>query len=120
MCNGEHEFVQRPNAKNGECHTCYKVRQRQTAKLRYQEARRFLLAEKVKRGCARCGYNENAHALQLDHIIPVRRKERGADNWNGIKAVQAVLADPNVQVLCANCHSIKTAEDMNTIRKENS
>lgn len=65
-------------------------------------------AEKVKRGCAKCGYRENGDALEFDHIIPRRLTGEGPININAFVSVRTALANPNVQVLCANCHAIKS------------
>jgi 5-methylcytosine-specific restriction endonuclease McrA len=62
---------------------------------------------KLERGCAKCGYRENVFALQWDHIIPVQ----SGKNWGGpasMAAAKRLVIDPNIQVLCANCHCIKT------------
>jgi 5-methylcytosine-specific restriction endonuclease McrA len=75
--------------------------------------RAYLDTVRVERGCRSCGYRENAAALHFDHIVPlhqlgwVKRKKK----WTGpktFKEANALVLDPNVQVLCANCHAIKT------------
>ena len=75
---------------------------RHTAKMRLA-----LDAEKMRRGCAHCGYKEHLYALQWDHILP----RKSGKKWVGPKCMaeaRRLMEDPNIQVLCANCHCIKT------------
>lgn len=81
-----------------------------TVKRRFMDARRQdVKAAKLERGCANCGYRENADALEFDHIIPVRVTRHKPYRWmNSKQELTNALADPNIQVLCANCHAIKS------------
>jgi|ERR1700722_15367838 len=78
---------------------------------------------KVEEGCARCGYNTHHSALQCDHID---RQDKAAGiarlmssiMANGNRAMvpewkvkELILELAKCQVLCANCHSIKTFEN---------
>ena len=73
---------------------------------------------KLMKSCKRCGYKEHPHALHLDHIDPstkaYRAKNRGSRgdalqyNWSKSKIKQELA---KCQVLCANCHAIKTHEE---------
>lgn len=68
---------------------------------------------KRRKGCACCGYNTHPAALVLDHIDPKtkdRNKRRRAINhlWSK-ERVKSELA--KIQVLCANCHNIRTFEE---------
>ncbi|SRR6266700_4591282 len=61
--------------------------------------------------CVRCGWND-IRCLEIDHIIPVR----GDRSLYGIKLYRSIVtggSTENLQVLCANCHAIKTYEDGN-------
>ena len=79
----------------------------------YQRKERAAIAEmlnnyKLEKGCAHCGYAENVAALEFDHINPRTDTHK---KWQGAKYKKEALqlmADPNIQVLCSNCHSIKT------------
>ena len=65
---------------------------------------------KLEQGCVKCGYKENVAALQFDHIVPVFRVKK----WTGIKTkkeAKELMEDKNIQVLCANCHCVKTREN---------
>lgn len=65
--------------------------------------------------CAVCGYCENHLALQVDHIKPVLRiknhrfRESGSNTMKSILNGKINLKD--IQLLCANCHAIKSYED---------
>ena len=48
--------------------------------------------------------------LQIDHIIPLKKvdnSQHGIQLWRRIIKGEKV---DNIQVLCANCHAIKTSE----------
>jgi 5-methylcytosine-specific restriction endonuclease McrA len=75
------------------------------------ERKTYISAYKLKQGCSECGYNDNSDALHLDHL-PQYDKISGLSqmvsdrvSWDKIEAELA-----KCQVLCANCHSIKTQE----------
>lgn len=62
-----------------------------------------------------CEYN-NPFALQLDHIIPLKRPDRdsrGTDTGTALwrKVAVGIVPADQVQLLCANCHAIKTYDD---------
>jgi 5-methylcytosine-specific restriction endonuclease McrA len=55
----------------------------------------------------------DTRVLQFDHKVPVLRSTRGHDTAN--KSARAILFDgrkDDYQLLCANCHSIKTKQDL--------
>lgn len=58
----------------------------------------------------KCGYNENIHAFDIDHVEP-QLKNRGT-YANGAALARAVakryISTEGLQLLCANCHAIKT------------
>lgn len=61
--------------------------------------------------CMECGFS-NPLALQLDHIIEIRRNtssnfgDAGSALW--YKVAKGLLPKSDFRLLCANCHSIKT------------
>ena len=63
---------------------------------------------KLEKGCAHCGYKENVFALEFDHIEPRKDTSKKWQTPKYKKALLELLDDPNIQVLCANCHKIKT------------
>lgn len=68
-------------------------------------------------GCMECGF-DNILALQLDHVIALRRTdaERGINSGTSLwrKVASGKVPKELVQLLCANCHSIKTYEELYT------
>lgn len=68
---------------------------------------------KLKHGCERCGYRDNAYALDFDHIDPTQ-KTSGVS-----KIAHTFVVSPEstkrlweeiekCRVLCANCHRVWT------------
>jgi len=65
------------------------------------------VVEKMGGKCVNCGYDNNK-ALQVDHINGGGGKERKIYGWKYWKMLNN-LADTNeYQLLCANCHAIKS------------
>lgn len=64
--------------------------------------------------CSGCG-NDDPRVLQIDHIDG----GGGADRKNGRMAIlnKAIAGDPSLQLLCANCHCIKTFENGDHLTK---
>ncbi len=69
-------------------------------------------AIKLERGCADCGYNAHPAALDFDHLP-------GAEKWRGVSRLMTVRWEKvaeeiaKCEVVCANCHRIRTAERRN-------
>jgi hypothetical protein len=63
---------------------------------------------KVERGCADCGYNANPIALDFDHV----RGDKVCDVSKAKLRSMALLVDEiaKCEVVCANCHRIRTDE----------
>jgi hypothetical protein len=65
-------------------------------------SRRFQILAMFDSKCCKCGYNENVLALEFDH-------KNGLGGRKRQPAVCDVPKHPNeFQLLCANCHTIKT------------
>lgn len=118
-CKNDHVFVQRPRSKSGECHICYKLYQRKAAITRYLAAKEYLVQYKINKGCAICGYKKHHAALELDHIVPVGNKRRYFAAMTSISSLVKYINDPNIQLLCANCHRIKTFTNKDFLKREN-
>ena len=72
-------------------------------KARRQRNKDFLNAYKLEQGCARCGYNKVAVALDFHHRDPADKSFPMAQAYRkGQKTIEAELA--KCDVLCANCH----------------
>jgi hypothetical protein len=77
-----------------------------------KRAAKWRLAQihKLAQGCADCGYNTNAYALQFDHVHGEKKQAvsdliRSDYGWNTIKEEMS-----KCEVVCANCHAIRTKE----------
>ena len=80
---------------------------KQTIKETYGRNIKIVHNEKIKRGCACCGYNANAYALDFDHLDPSTKNYDVAKMaTRRLDKIQEEIA--KCQVLCANCHRIKT------------
>lgn len=68
--------------------------------------------------CIECGIDD-CEVLQIDHVVPVRRKEKRHEI--GHRVYRRILhgGAVNVQLLCANCHMRKTRKDLSKIMREN-
>lgn len=84
---------------------------RRTAVLRWKEKAVELLGGK----CKKCGYKENIVALQIDHVDPVLRSANQRNKKEGSETMREVATGKcslkKLQLLCANCHAIKTYMD---------
>lgn len=79
----------------------------------YKRRRRYhwLNAYKVAKGCESCGYNKHAVSLDFDHVDPSTKKFTVAHRID-LSTVKTLMAEVRkCQVLCANCHRIKSYED---------
>lgn len=74
---------------------------------RNAEWRRRIDAIKLAAGCADCGFNEAAVALDFDHVRGVKEFQIGTARlaWPRVMAEIA-----KCEVRCANCHRIRTFE----------
>jgi hypothetical protein len=75
-----------------------------------KRAAKWRLAQMIKleQGCADCGYNTSAYALQFDHIEDNKKASvsnliRSDYGWETIKKEM-----DKCEVVCANCHAIRT------------
>lgn len=84
----------------------YKEKLRLQGKNRYTRVQQFLRDFKVAHGCVDCGYNSNHAALEFDHIIG--DKELNVCFSKSI--AQAKKEIEKCQVVCSNCHKIRTFE----------
>jgi hypothetical protein len=75
----------------------------------FQQARRELINKiKMERGCAVCGYNAHAVALDFDHVRGVKSFNVSQDPKVALNKLLAEIA--KCDVVCANCHRIHTYE----------
>ncbi len=69
--------------------------------------------------CALCGYSANQDALQIDHIRGDGHTDRAKHAGGNISAkLRAIKENPErFQVLCGNCHNIKSNQERRQTRK---
>lgn len=80
--------------------------------------RKLEVIDKLGGCCFLCGYNKSIYALQIDHIVPIRRPF--SHKLHSLTSGSNLIADifrgkiktEDVQLLCANCHCIKTFEEI--------
>jgi 5-methylcytosine-specific restriction endonuclease McrA len=61
--------------------------------------------------CVRCGYSD-IRALDFDHINPASKIKSIGRLMNGTASIELLMTEiEKCQVLCANCHRIKTLEN---------
>lgn len=109
----DHEFIAwtiRPS----KCLICLRRYNAEYQRKLQASIRDFLNEYRISAGCAKCGYNEHHAALQFDHIVPESlgsRKKRRTSLPQSLADAKRFVNDSNIQVLCANCHCIKTREN---------
>jgi len=109
----DHDFLPW-NTRPSKCLICLRKYNANYQRNLQSKIRDFLNEYRVNVGCANCGYNENYAALQFDHIIPEplgSRKKRRTNLPQSMNDAKKFINDSNIQVLCANCHCIKTREN---------
>lgn len=75
-----------------------------------KRAEKWHLAQvhKLAHGCADCGYNASAYALQFDHIRG-EKKANVSDLIRSDYTWSTILEEiDKCEVVCANCHAIRT------------
>ena len=73
--------------------------------------RRNLLDEiKLKTGCIKCGYKEHPVALDFDHIDSATKEFTIGTAYTSVSLKRLYKEIEKCQVLCANCHRIKTLQ----------
>lgn len=101
------EYKGRPARLRSYCRAC---------DLALNHSRRMSAADKVNAiklglGCTDCGYDKHPHALDFDHLVGhtkvsgISRMVYNNANWDALKAEM-----DKCEVVCANCHRIRTAE----------
>lgn len=62
--------------------------------------------------CNRCSIID-ARVLQIDHVKAIHREKSGKESGHkvALKILNGIIKLSEVQLLCANCHVIKTLEE---------
>lgn len=72
--------------------------------------RKQVIDYKLAKGCTDCGYNEDAWALEFDHLgnkAFIISRHIQSYSWDKLK-----LEIDKCEVVCANCHRIRTKRRM--------
>lgn len=72
----------------------------------------FIRSVKTSNGCADCGYSAHHAALEFDHL-----GDKLLNVCNSKSIEQAKLEIAKCEVVCANCHRIRTYERLQTQRR---
>ena len=124
-CNKDQSFRDFPSSeytsdgKGSWCYSCVaelsrEYRKNNKKKVReshgnYRRKLRMKVIEHLGGECVDCGFDD-PRALDIDHIEPIRGKRESSKYY----LYRSILDDgEGFQLLCANCHRIKTSEDFN-------
>jgi len=74
---------------------------------KYQRRRYWLNFYKQRVGCKQCGYNKNSYALHFDHVIFPKNMtiSKMVKKFKLSKLFDEIR---KCEVLCANCHAVKS------------
>jgi len=72
------------------------------------ERRELLNKIKMETGCIKCGYKEHPVALDFDHIDSATKEFTIGTAYTSVSLKRLYKEIDKCQVLCANCHRIKT------------
>jgi hypothetical protein len=76
--------------------------------------RDVIQAHKIAKGCARCGYNKSARALQFHHRDKTTKEHNIARMVTQGRSLGKIMQEvEKCDVICANCHAeLHELEDM--------
>ena len=92
------------------CKPCTSARYSEGRKRRQRELLAYIQSVKLARGCVDCGYNTHAVALDFDHLPGFTKEHRLAVMAAGNSKVKIDAEIAKCEVVCANCHRIRTAD----------
>lgn len=75
---------------------------------RHQQKIRIRIIDFLGGKCVQCGYGENVLALDIDHINNDGKADRAGLGWYKYYKKVWERGCTGLQVLCCNCHAIKT------------
>jgi hypothetical protein len=106
------DFYTNPNVKDGYlnwCKPCIVARYAAGRSQRQRQVLAYIQAVKLERGCADCGYRDNPVALDFDHLPGSVKEYKMASMAAGAKKAKIDAEIAKCDVVCANCHRIRTA-----------
>ena len=110
------------NEKTGHIEAKYISLSARARSIKKDKLKKFNFLSRYKKlvGCTFCGYKEHSVALHFDHINP---KEKSFTISRDYKSKGMDILKKEVrkcQVLCANCHAVKTQENGDNRNAQNS
>lgn len=105
-------FYVNPNVRDGHlnwCKRCFIERHKAGKNSRAAKLREYITAIKVERGCVDCGYRDHPEALDFDHLPGFTKLYRVATMSGGSTKAKIDAEIAKCEVVCANCHRIRTA-----------
>jgi hypothetical protein len=106
-------FYKNANVADGHlnwCKPCFIARHKPGVKERRDKLLAYIQAIKLERGCTDCGYNAHPSALEFDHLPGFTKEYRVATMSGGSTKVKIDAEIAKCEVVCANCHRIRTAD----------
>jgi hypothetical protein len=107
------EFYKNPNTPDGHlsfCKRCVRQRYGPGKARRQRQLLAYIQQVKLERGCADCGYNAHPAALDFDHLPGTEKLHRIATMAAGNCRAKIDAEMAKCEVVCANCHRIRTAQ----------
>lgn len=80
------------------------------ARVTAAEKRLWVAEMKIALGCADCGYNAHAEALDFDHVRGTKEFDIGGVGVVSRGKARILLEIEKCDVVCANCHRVRTAD----------
>lgn len=96
------------------CKKCVRDLYADGRRARQRKLLAYIQAVKVDRGCADCGYRGHPAALDFDHLPGVKKEARLACMAAGATKAKIDAEIAKCEVVCANCHRIRTANRRNS------
>lgn len=87
-----------------------------TGKRKARRRRYWITKYKEAKGCERCGYNEDAVALDFDHIDPSTKSFCISVRTPRYPLKSVINEIRKCRILCANCHRILTHRKFTYVR----
>lgn len=81
-------------------------------KKRSKNRRKLIDQIKLSKGCLHCGYKSHAVALDFDHLNPSEKRFNISQYFVFASTKDLMKEIAKCQVLCANCHRVKTQQDL--------
>lgn len=105
------EFYKSPGKSTGIRPECKQCSRKENHKRR-RSRRAYVNKYKIDKGCTDCGYNAHPSALQFDHVTGEKLDTVSSMVSKRRPWEELLLEIEKCVVRCANCHAIKTSEQL--------